>query len=425
MNKKCIIFFLMLFAMLACGGDDPVVEPAPVPVRRTIIVYVTADNNISSQLQNDITEMIEGSKSLPDDCRLILFSDYNIGSTGLPYIAEIKNGVKTELREYANDFYATSADNMTDVLQWIVEQSPADEYALIMTGHGSGSIITEDTIATTKYTKLYAYGYDNDGGQMSTAGNKWMNISSIATALSNLKDTDGNRLHFEYIFFDCCCMQTVEVAYELRNYTDYIIAPVSETPANGAPYTSVVPILGTNKDYIGAEIIKQYIENTSWGRTGGIAISAIKTSELQKLLELTRNALHDIHEEGVKLQMNTSHCIYYFRCDESDDCPVLYDMKNLMLLNLEHSAYETWLNQFNKTVVAKHTPIASTPWQTNINIDFYAFTVTDDNYGGLSMFIPREIYDTVERRFPAGKSLNKTMLTLEWTNAIGWHDLGW
>ena len=71
----------MLFAMLACGGDDPVVEPAPVPVRRTIIVYVTADNNISSQLQNDITEMIEGSKILPDDCRLILFSDYNIGST--------------------------------------------------------------------------------------------------------------------------------------------------------------------------------------------------------------------------------------------------------------------------------------------------------------------------------------------------------
>ena len=100
-------------------------------------------------------------------------------------------------------------------------------------------------------------------------------------------------------------------------------------------------------------------------------------------------------------------------------------MKNLMLLNLEHSAYETWLNQFNKTVIAKHTPIAATPWQTNINIDFYAFTVTDDNYGGLSMFIPREIYDTVERRFPAGKSLNKTMLTLEWTNAIGWHDLGW
>ena len=186
-------------------------------------------------------------------------------------------------------------------------------------------------------------------------------------------------------------MQSVEVAYELRNYTDYIIAPASETPAKGAPYTSVVPILGNKKDGIGAEIINQFIENTNWGKTGGIAISAVKTSEVQRLMELTRYALQTIYD-GNTLVMNTSNCIYYYRGEESGNSPVLYDMKNLMLINLtDNNLYAAWLEQFNKTVVAKHSPIASTPWYTNIDINFYAFNVTEENYGGMSMFVPRAV----------------------------------
>lgn len=419
MYKEFHIFIFVLTAIFACSEDD-VVEP--VHVRRTIIAYITADNNISSQLQDDVTEMIEGSKKLPSDCRLILFNDNDGDSenAGRPYIAEIKNGSKTVLREYANDFYSTSADKMVDVMQYIVDQCPADEYALILTGHGSGSLVNEDTIPTTKYTKLYAYGGDNNGGSTSSIY-KWMNIPSIATVLSNLKDKNGSSIHFDYIFFDCCCMQSVEVAYELRNYTDYIIAPASETPAKGAPYTSVVPILGNKKDGIGAEIINQYIENTNWGKTGGIAISAVKTSEVHRLMELTRYALQTIYD-GNTLVMNTSNCIYYYRGEESGNSPVLYDMKNLMLINLtDNNLYAAWLEQFNKTVVAKHSPIASTPWYTNIDINFYAFNVTEENYGGMSMFVPRAVYDI----FPTYQSLNQTMFSLEWTNAVGWKELGW
>ena len=29
--------------------------------------------------------------------------------------------------------------------------------------------------------------------------------------------------HFDFILFDACFMQSVEVAYELRDYTDYCI----------------------------------------------------------------------------------------------------------------------------------------------------------------------------------------------------------
>ena len=47
--------------------------------------------------------------------------------------------------------------------------------------------------------------------------------------------------HFDFIMFDACFMMSVEVAYEVRNYTDYYIGSPTENPGPGAPYDKVVP----------------------------------------------------------------------------------------------------------------------------------------------------------------------------------------
>ena len=331
------------------------------------------------------------------------------------------------VKEYPEDFYSTSADNMTDVLQWIVNQYPANEYALIMSGHGNGPLVKEDSIPTQYVTRLYAYGGDATDGKNTVSEMKWLNIPSLATVLSNLKDADDTHLHFDYVFFDCCCMQTIEVAYELRNYTDYITAVASETPVDGAPYESIVPILGEETSSVGEMIIDRYIENTNWDGTGGIAISTIKTSELECLMEKTREALQSIHTTDEKLVLDRTHCIYYYRGDESDDCPVLHDMKNVMMLNLPDNTYNEWLKQFDKTIIHKYTPASSIPWLTNpdVNINFLTFTVTENNYGGVGMVVPNSLYDKIETRPIPHPSINKTMYSFEWTNAVGWRELGW
>lgn len=435
MRSNILLYFLFVLILSACQTSENNETQEPVQTaRRTIIAYVCGDNNLNTYLQEDIEEMVKGSASLPEDCRLILFADFcSINSRGQitrnekPYIAEIKNDKKEIIKEYSTDFHVTSAENMLDVMQCIVDRYPAKEYALILTGHGNGAIIKEDSVSVDNMIKLYAYGGDATDGSSTSPDIKWMNMPSLATALSNLKDSDNSPLHFDYIFFDCCCMQTIEVAYELRNYTDYIIAAASETNAKGAPYEYVVPVLGMEKSTAVKAIIDNYMENSDWNGTGGIAISTVKTSELKNLMKKTRNALKSIYNGNGQLVLDRSHCIYYYRGEESDDCPVLHDMKNIMLLNLPTETYNDWLTQFDKTIIYKYTPTTSVPWLTNpnVNINFFTFTVSEDNYGGISMIVPYSLYDKIETRPIPHPSINKTMFLLEWPNAIGWHELGW
>lgn len=427
----CCLCFVSV--ILSCSKDDDISSEYNSPVRRTIIAYITGDNNLSSSLGNDITEMITGSKNLPSDCRLIVYADIQKGSQssdGYPYIAEIKNGEKRIVYKYEQEHFSTSIDNMTNTLQWIIDRYPAEEYALIMSGHGSGSIIREDSIVSSTYIRLYAYGYDSKSESITYGDGKgiWINIPSLATVFSNLKTSDNNKLHFEYIFFDCCCMQTAETAYELRNYADYIIASASEVPGDGAPYVSVVPVLGDATSNVGASIINKYINDSNWKGVSGIAISAVKTSELNNLMNITRDFLQELYH-GEQLKLNHSYCPYYYRGDETDDTPVFYDFKAIMKKNLSAERYQQWLEQFDKTIVAKYIPISisniKNPWRSQIGINFYDFTVTEDNCGCIGFFFPYAPYDNTENRYPSLKSINKTMFNLEWVNAIGWHNLGW
>ena len=180
---------------------------------------------------------------------------------------------------------------------------------------------------------------------------------------------------------------------------------------------------------MGASIINKYISGTSWDGTGGIAISAVKTDEMESLLNITRDALHELYTGG-SLELNRDNCIYYYRGDESNDTPVLYDFQNIMLNNLSTERYQQWLEQYNKTVVEKYVPIADRPWHSvcgsyNQGVNFYSFTVSENNCGCMGFFFPYAPYDNTEIRVPPRKSLNKTMFDYEWVRALGWHDMGW
>ncbi len=425
MTKKLhILFTLLVFtAFFSCKSESEPGETPDIPLRRTIIAYVCGDCNLSSYLGTDISEMKAGSSTLPADCRLIVVADLKNKN---PYIAEIANGQINIVREYDHDFYLTCPDSMLNTIQWIADQYPSDEYSLIMSGHGTGPITSEE-VTSSSIVKLYAYGVDETGEDSKTSTTTWMNIPSIAAALSNLKDATGTPLHFEYIFFDCCCMQTAEVAYELRNYTDYFIAAASEVPINGAPYKSIIPILGADKAQISKQIIDNYINNTSWSGYGGIAIAAVKTSELTGLMSATKTALQSIFYTD-KLTLDRNKCIYYYRGEESDNAPVLHDMKHIMRINLNEEAYEQWLPYFNKAVIYSYMPDTSAknaPWYSSIGINFNNMEITSDTYGGLGMIAPNAAYDYSEARIDKFPSINKTMYDLEWCNAVGWHNLGW
>ncbi len=422
--RKIISYILLitvtvLFAACASENDDPVDPENPnneniyqqTPGRRTIIAYITADNNIANELSGDINEMIEGSKSMPEDCRLLIFADIK---GQMPYIAHINNGTLKKVKEYDHDFYSTSPDSMRNIFQWIIDNYPSSEYGAVIEGHGTGPLIRTDTVAS-RLISLHAYGYDATGEESATSTNKWMNIPSMATALSKVKDSNGNPLKLSFIFFDCCCFQTAEVAYELRHTADYIIAPVCETPGEGANYKNMVPVLCEND----ANVAAQDIVNT-YANESELCISAVRTDKMDALCNATKTALQEISTaKESPLELNKNKCIYYYKNNESAGIPVLCDIKHVIKTNASTETYNKWLPYLEDAVIVKHR-VAQWTTSGSININFYSFKeyMTDENYGGMSMIIPDEAYNY-------GSDINTTMFQLEWCRNVGWKQLGW
>lgn len=422
------LFAATLFINCSTEDDNTPVDPVITKARRTVIVYITGDNNLADSLNKDISEMVTGSQNLPSDCRLVAFYDNN----SLPRIVEIKNGKMKKVKEWEEDFHTTHPDSMLSIYKWIISQYPADEYATIIEGHGTGPIISNDTIKISEYLTLNAYGWDNKGKE---GGNsKWINMPSMARVFKNLP-------HMAYIFFDCCCMQSIEVAYELRNYTDYIIASASEVPGSGAPYTSIVPVLYGDKNSVGDSIIYHYIKDTDWrdkseNKTyGGICISCVKTGDyvLENLMLATRNALDKIYTDKSKpLTLSIDHennkkCIYYYKGPESGNTRVLHDMKDVMRNNLSEDDFNTWVRYLDAAVVARYMPQTQSGddlWPTSLRIDYATFEMTKENYGGISMIVPNKFYNK-EYMLSSYPSINTTMFQLLWANALGWHNYGW
>ena len=89
--KKYMILLAASLMLGACGKDDNDTPDVPQNAERTVLIYMGADNNLSSLSQKDILELKEGSKKLNDLQNLIIYVD-NSEST-LPYIARVKDGV--------------------------------------------------------------------------------------------------------------------------------------------------------------------------------------------------------------------------------------------------------------------------------------------------------------------------------------------
>ena len=363
---------LLLFAasMLACSSDSDSPAPDPViPAQRTIIAIFDGNNNLSSNLNGDISEIEAGTKEVSAATNVIVFANI-LGQKA--YIAEMVNGKRTKVREWSNAVVTTDPDTLLSVMQWIIAKYPANEYALVFGGHGTGSLLkgVNDTIPTTM-RPAYAYGWDTSNKVAS--GRVWMNTSTLAAVISHLPRP-------RYIFFDCCLMQDYDVACQFKKYTDYIIAPVSETPADGAPYRKITPLLTIDDtEKMCDTILTTYYDYYN----PHLCISAIRTRDVDDLQVKTNAALQEI-KQNTALPYDYSKVIYYF---VEANKTLQYDLKSFFYEqkeqgNLSEATYNAFVAALERCVF---TTRKTKPWKTAAQIDFTDFDVEDYNYGGLSI----------------------------------------
>ena len=364
------ILTALLLSIAACSSDSDSPAPDPViPAQRTIIAIFDGNNNLSSNLNGDISEIEAGTKEVSAATNVIVFANI-LGQKA--YIAEMVNGKRTKVREWSNAVVTTDPDTLLSVMQWIIAKYPANEYALVFGGHGTGSLLkgVNDTIPTTM-RPAYAYGWDTSNKVPS--GRVWMNTGTLAAVISHLPRP-------RYIFFDCCLMQDYDVACQFKKYTDYIIAPVSETPADGAPYRKITPLLTIDDtEKMCDTILTTYYDYYN----PHLCISAIRTRDVDDLQVKTNAALQEI-KQNTALPYDYTKVIYYF---VEASKTLQYDLKSFFYEqnqqgNLSDDKYNAFVTALERCVF---TTRKSKPWKTAAQIDFTNFDVEDYNYGGLSI----------------------------------------
>ena len=395
MNRLFCILSLIAFVFLSCNHHHDLPEPAPKESKRTVIVYMIAENSLWKYAPSDSAEMAAAAPYIPDSVNFIVYKD----GVELPilYTLSKKEGFRP-WKKYTRDQDSADSLVMNDVLRTIKQNFPAEKYGLVLWSHGSGWIPRDTPSAPTR-----TIGVDNGRNEKSypsaDLGNK-MNISELRWAINQ-------NLHAEYILFDACFMQNIETAYELRNACDFIIGSPAEIPGDGAPYQLIMNELCSG-DAVG--IASNYFDYHE--RKSGVALSVIDCKKLENLAEKSKPYIQKIWSEKNIVRTDNIQVFAPFYARHGWE-PEPFDIRSTMHKLLSHEEYETW-NEALEQAVVFHKSTSS--WPTEFDRS-YSVLSDPEYYSGVGMFIPSPKYDKYH--------WNELFRNTSWYKAAGWETTGW
>ena len=361
----------LMFITSSCSDKD---EPS-VPEKdaaRTILIYMAANNSLADYAcdTKDIEEIRSAARSgaLGKDGRLILFHAPRDGSRTLYEVTN--SGELKVLKTYPGGTNATdfvvSADFMVSVFNDAKAIAPAKDYGLIMWSHAFGwtqNGLPDDGPTITPKT------WGDDKGRS-------MNITTLAKVLKVSP--------WSWVYFDCCFMGSVEVAYQLAPVLPRMVASATEVPLDGMPYDKNLPLLFLPQaDLTGAARNTFEYYDALHGEDRTVSVSVFELEGMAELAEATRA----VYETSSVFEV---YDFYNLPLEESFN-PRFYDLgvyvEGMCKANGLQSLYPMWQQAYKKVVVYE----AATPmlWDA---IDLSDFT-------GMSTYIPRNISDMSYRGY--------------------------
>ncbi|MGC9315652.1 MAG: clostripain-related cysteine peptidase, partial [bacterium] len=210
----------------------------------TIMVYIGADNNLSSFINGDVDEMEEAGSTSEVNivCQIdgkASYGGYNdyLGNwstvrryyiqAGNPTNNSIDGGFISDL----GDLNSANPDVLRDFAIWAINTYPAERYMLVLWNHGGGwarpapppsykAIIWDDT--------------NGDGSGIGFSNGEYANM------LSEIYDHLGKSISI--VGFDACIVGMLETEYETMGYADYLVHSEANVPGDGWDYDFLVSL---------------------------------------------------------------------------------------------------------------------------------------------------------------------------------------
>lgn len=227
--------------LLACAGDpeyDHAREhgvlggkaDSPMPEKEwTFILYAAADNDLESFIEHDVNEL--ESVGSTEDVSFLAMLDTAAGASRYYLEQDDDLFALHSPRFDLGQVDSGSALTLDEFVSWAMASFPARRYAVVVSGHGGGNprVIAPDF---------------STGSAMSPR--------ALMEALDRVRQTTGRRI--DVFGADACLMQTVEVAYELRDSVENIVASQNTEPGSGWPYDDLGAGLTDDPNMTGEEL---------------------------------------------------------------------------------------------------------------------------------------------------------------------------
>ncbi len=245
MKQYLLFFFLPLWFLSSCQSDEPM--PEEIRNEKTLIMYLPWSSNLTGYFYQNIIDMessIEEMGGLSNE-RVIVFISKTSKEASL-FEIKYENGKcqRLDIKSYSSPAFTTEA-GITQILDDVISYAPAKRYSMIIGCHGMGWLPVNASRALRIQDK---YHWDCIDGPLTryfggTTSEFQTDISTLSSAIENAG------IKMEYILFDDCYMSSIEVAYELKEVTDYLIASTCEVMAYGMPYATMGRHLLGQPDY--------------------------------------------------------------------------------------------------------------------------------------------------------------------------------
>lgn len=463
---SALVLICTSWTFAACDKPNDGPLPEVKKEKQTVLVYMAAQNSLgyNGYRLQDSTEIMNGAPYLGDGQRVLVFMD----DERAPRLYEVARGYARPklVKQWEEDLNSADPKTLTTVLNIMKEQFASDSYGLVLWSHADGwlpgarnyrnahpttsnPILAADgkvTKNTSRRFRPQSFGMDvgKDGNMARDKAALGdfpyeMNVEDIAKAVQR------SGLHLRFIHNDCCEMQCIEVAYALRDVTDYVAGSPMQISAIGGFYTDMLRWGYFSPDI--ADLGKTYVDyyrgkgSLPYYEDFGVVFSILRTADLQAVADsmakvLPRN-LPALNAQGTPNYPNTDRIQPYGRYSSYFFYrPEFFDMSDALrnILTAEDFAkvqkaldratvYKATTKRFFTGMGAGRQYWINGGWRNTLDFND-AIYVNEANFCGVSMFIPQQRYADNAARCPQG-NLNITYRDTEWYRTAGWKAAGW
>lgn len=248
----CLLVAVITLCASPGHSNEPATTYATDSQTWTVMVYMAADAYPEIPWEPDINEM-EAASQAEGVTTVALVDPLGPGNSVIYRIDEdpffldptIVSTVLDGAGVLPTDGEADMADpaTLTAFVSYSTELFPADRYVLVLWGHGGGWL-----------------GICPDGLDL-------MTLPELRAGLEDADQALGRTI--DVIVADACAEATVEVAYEIRETADYLVASERYMSVDGLPYTQILGDLAAAPDMSPEQFSRTVVDRyTQWAEYG-------------------------------------------------------------------------------------------------------------------------------------------------------------